>query len=48
MSHPSPPVRRVSDWDFDRLAALADEHGTPLYVLDTDRVRANYERFAGA
>ena len=48
MSHPSPAVRRVSDWDNDRLAALADEHGTPLYVLDTDRVRANYERFAGA
>ncbi|MEF8884216.1 MAG: diaminopimelate decarboxylase [Haloarculaceae archaeon] len=46
MSH-SPPVRRVTDWDFDRLEALADEHGTPLYVLDTDRVRANYERFAG-
>jgi len=48
MSHASPPVRRVSDWDFESLSALADEHGTPLYVLDTDRVRANYERFAGA
>jgi diaminopimelate decarboxylase len=47
MSH-SPPVRRVTDWDTERLEALADEHGTPLYVLDTDRVRANYERFAGA
>ena len=48
MSHSSPPVRRVTDWDFGRLSALADEHGTPLYVLDTDRVADNYERFAGA
>jgi diaminopimelate decarboxylase len=48
MSHPSPPVRRVADWDYSRLASLADEHETPLYVLDTDRVRANYERFADA
>jgi diaminopimelate decarboxylase len=48
MSQPSSPVRRVSDWDFESLSALADEHGTPLYVLDTDRVRENYQRFAGA
>jgi diaminopimelate decarboxylase len=48
MSHTSPPVRRVSDWDFESLSALADEYGSPLYVLDTDRVRENYERFAGA
>jgi diaminopimelate decarboxylase len=48
MNHPSPPVRRVADWDYPRLASLADEHDTPLYVLDTDRVRANYERFARA
>ena len=47
MSH-SPPVRRVTDWDFEMLGALADEHGTPLYVLDTDRVRENYDRFSGA
>jgi len=48
MSHPSPPVRRVSDWDFDTLSTLAETHGTPLYVLDTDRVAANYERFSAA
>ncbi|WP_227355474.1 diaminopimelate decarboxylase [Haladaptatus salinisoli] len=43
-----PPVRRLADWSSDRLAALADEHGTPLYVTDLDRVRENYRRFAGA
>jgi len=48
MSHASPPVRRVSDWEYDRLSALAEAHGTPLYVLDTDRVAANYERFSSA
>jgi len=44
----SPPVRRVSDWNYARLEAVADEHGTPLYVLDPDRVRDNYERFDAA
>jgi len=48
MSHPSPPVRRVADWDFDQLSSLAAEHGTPLYVVDLDRVAENYERFASA
>ncbi|QLH81819.1 diaminopimelate decarboxylase [Halosimplex pelagicum] len=48
MSHSSPPVRRVADWDFDRLSSLAAEHGTPLYVVDLDRVAENYERFASA
>ncbi|MFC6975519.1 diaminopimelate decarboxylase [Halomicroarcula sp. GCM10025709] len=48
MSHASPPVRRLADWDHDRLSRLAAEHGTPLYVLDLDRVAANYERFASA
>lgn len=42
------PVRRLSDWDRDRLVDLADEYGTPLYVTDVDRVRANYERFRDA
>jgi diaminopimelate decarboxylase len=44
----SPPVRRLADWDHDRLTSLADEHGTPLYALDVERVRANYRRFAAA
>jgi diaminopimelate decarboxylase len=41
-------VRRLADWDADRLAALAAEHDTPLYVMDLDRVRENYRRFAAA
>ena len=44
----NPPVRRVSDWDADRLHALADAHGTPLYVQDLDRVRENCERLFAA
>jgi diaminopimelate decarboxylase len=48
MSHDSPPVRRLADWDHDRLGRLAADHGTPLYVVDLDRVAENYERFASA
>jgi diaminopimelate decarboxylase len=48
MTDDSPPVRRLADWDHARLDALAAEHGTPLYVLDPERVRANYRRFAAA
>ena len=48
MSHDSPPVRRLADWDHDRLGRLAAEHGTPLYVVDLARVAQNYERFASA
>ncbi|MFC7324767.1 diaminopimelate decarboxylase [Halorubrum rutilum] len=44
----SPSVRRVGDWDADRLADLAAEHGTPLYVQDLDRVRENCERLLAA
>ncbi|MFB6138446.1 MAG: diaminopimelate decarboxylase [Halobacteriaceae archaeon] len=42
------PVRRLGDWDADRLDALAAEHGTPLYVTDLDRVRENWARFRAA
>jgi len=50
MSHSatSQPVRRVADWDFDRLDSLAEAHGTPLYVVDLDRVAANYRRIDAA
>jgi len=41
-------VRRLADWAGDRLRSLAGEYGTPLYVQDLDRVRANYERVAAA
>ena len=44
----TPPVRRLGDWDAGTLRALADEYDTPLYVLDLDRVRANYRRLAAA
>lgn len=44
----SPAVRRLPEWDHDRLIGLAEEHGTPLYVIDLGRVRANYRRFAAA
>jgi diaminopimelate decarboxylase len=48
MTDLSPPVRRLADWDHDRLVGLADDHGTPLYVIDLDRVRENYRRFSSA
>ena len=48
MTAEPPLVRRLADWDHDRLAALADRHGTPLYVLDLARVRENYRRVAAA
>ena len=42
------PVRRLADWNHVQLESLAETHGTPLYVLDTDRVAENYRRFASA
>ncbi len=44
----SPAVRRLTDWDLPRLETLADEYGTPLYVMDLDRVKENYARFSAA
>jgi len=41
-------VRRLGEWNAKALVDLADEHGTPTYVLDLDRVRANYRRFTEA
>jgi diaminopimelate decarboxylase len=43
-----PRIRRLSEWDADRLAELAAEHGTPLYVTDLDRVRENCARLDAA
>jgi diaminopimelate decarboxylase len=37
-------VRRLADWDAQSLRALADEHGTPLYIYDLDRIRENATR----
>lgn len=48
-SEPSNPAyRSVDDWDASRLNALADEYQTPLYVLDLERVRQNYQRLQSA
>jgi diaminopimelate decarboxylase len=44
----SPPVRRLADWSERRSVDLAAEYDTPLYVIDLDRVRENYARFAAA
>ncbi|ADQ67848.1 diaminopimelate decarboxylase [Halogeometricum borinquense DSM 11551] len=44
----NPQIRRLSEWDADRLARLADEYGTPLYVIDTDRVQENCARLQEA
>ena len=44
----SSAVKRLDDWDADRLVRLADEHGTPLYVMDHDRLRENFARFDAA
>ena len=43
-----PPIRRLADWDAPRLRDLAAEYGTPLYVLDLDRVRENVARLRAA
>jgi diaminopimelate decarboxylase len=44
----SDDVRRLAAWDAARLRGLAEEFDTPLYVLDTDRVRENCERLRRA
>jgi diaminopimelate decarboxylase len=44
----NPQVRRLSDWDNQHLQELADEYGTPLYVLDPDRIRENAARLCDA
>ncbi|KPN30930.1 diaminopimelate decarboxylase [Halolamina pelagica] len=44
----APAVRRLADWDRERLTSLADEHGTPLYVFDPARVRENCRRLQNA
>ncbi|USZ69034.1 diaminopimelate decarboxylase [Halorussus salilacus] len=48
MTGDNPSIRRLGDWSADRLADLADDHDTPLYVLDLDRARENYRRMARA
>lgn len=44
----NPPVRRLADWSGATLRALLDDYGSPLYVVDLDRVRENYARLEDA
>ncbi|QZP37661.1 diaminopimelate decarboxylase [Halobaculum magnesiiphilum] len=44
----NPPIRRLAEWDVERLRELAGEQGTPLYVTDTDRVAENCARLRAA
>ena len=39
-----PAVRRLADWDAADLVAMAEAYGTPLYVIDRDRVAENCAR----
>ncbi len=48
MAPRNPAVRRLATWDAERLASLASEYGTPLYVIDLDRVRQNCRRLQSA
>ncbi|CQR50416.1 MULTISPECIES: diaminopimelate decarboxylase [Haloferax] len=48
MSGGGPAVRRLADWDRERLLSLADEFGSPLYVTDLRRVRENCVRLREA
>jgi diaminopimelate decarboxylase len=43
-----PAVRRLAEWDAAELRGLAAEYGTPLYVIDRDRVAENCERLLAA
>jgi diaminopimelate decarboxylase len=43
-----PAIRRLADWNADDLVEHRRQYGSPLYVLDLDRVRENYRRIAGA
>ncbi|MFW5939110.1 MAG: diaminopimelate decarboxylase [Halolamina sp.] len=43
-----PAVRRLADWDRQRLRDLAADHDTPLYVFDPERVRENCRRLRAA
>jgi diaminopimelate decarboxylase len=40
--------RTVSDWSHKKLLSLVEKYGTPLYVVDLDRIRQNYQRLSSA
>ncbi|WP_459889984.1 diaminopimelate decarboxylase [Halostagnicola bangensis] len=41
-------IRRLEDWNASELDALLESYGSPLYVLDVERVRENARRLADA
>lgn len=43
-----PPIRRLADWDGGHLHSLLETHGSPLYVIDLDRVAENATRIQAA
>lgn len=40
--------RSISDWSYEQLVDIANEHGTPSYVVDFNRIRQNYNRLSSA
>lgn len=48
MSAGGPAVRRLTAWDAGQLREVADDHGTPVYVLDLGRIRENCRRMTNA
>ncbi|MGM0606237.1 MAG: diaminopimelate decarboxylase, partial [Halobacteriota archaeon] len=45
----SPPeVRRLDEWDAAALLELHSAYGSPLYVMDLDRVEENCRRLRSA
>ncbi len=44
----NPPVRRLADWNVERLHGIAATHDTPTYVIDLDRVTENCDRLHAA
>ena len=40
--------RIISDWPHDTLLSIVETHGTPLYVIDLERIRQNYRRLSSA
>ena len=40
--------RIISDWPHDTLLSVVETHGTPLYVIDLERIRQNYHRLSSA
>jgi len=44
----NPEVRRLSEWARSELLDLSETYGSPLYVMDLDRVTENCQRLSAA